>query len=49
MKATSVKIYFRDQSGVMRAIPLAKAIKRGDDLASLYTLYPLPPQEIDLE
>jgi hypothetical protein len=49
MKAKSVKIYFRDQSGVMRAIPHVKAVKRGDDLAGLYTLYPLPRQEIDLE
>jgi len=44
----TVTLYFRDQSKVMRAIPNVKGVVWKDTLAKVYTLYPLPPQEIEV-
>jgi len=35
-----VKLYFRDQNKVMRAIPHLEALVRNDELRKVYTLKP---------
>jgi len=49
MAVRALKVYYRDEDGVMRAIPKVKVIVVDGRPDKVYTLFPLQEQELVLK
>ena len=49
MAVRALKVYYRDEDGVMRAIPGVKVITIDGAPDKVYTLFPIKYQELDLK
>ena len=48
MAVRALKVYYRDEKGVMKAIPKVKVIVTDGRPEKVYTLYPVQEQSLEL-